>query len=125
MAFPVPPPPVSPRRPGQHDAALACGVAAAVLSVVMIAACSVLGTYASYASTHNVPNPWWATFGKSFCYRPEHGPPSPVFFVVRPEVVARQYVADYIGLAGTFPCAADLGSIADPDQYAEFEDNDD
>jgi hypothetical protein len=35
-------------------------------------------------------------------------------------VVARQYVADYISVAGTFPCAADLASIADPNQFANF-----
>jgi hypothetical protein len=84
-----------------------------------------LATYAGYRSTHDLPNPWWATFSKAFRYTPEQGPPSPVFFDTRPEAAVEAYVADYLRVAGTFPCAADLHSIADSDQFAYFTANDD
>ena len=33
-----------------------------------------LATYAGYRSTHDLPDPWWATFSKAFRYTPEQGP---------------------------------------------------
>lgn len=50
-------------------------------------------------------------------YTPPQGPTSPILLDSRPDEILRQYLTDYIRLAGTYPCARNPTSyeeIADP-----------
>jgi hypothetical protein len=49
----------------------------------------------------------------SITYTPETGPSNPTLLDSRPERIVERYLADYIGLAGTFPCLQDLSSPYD------------
>lgn len=47
---------------------------------------------------------------QSVTYTPPQGPTSPILLDSRPEAIVRQYLTDYIRLAGTYPCAQDPAS---------------
>jgi hypothetical protein len=55
--------------------------------------------------TQGIPDQLFRT---SLTYTPQQGPPNPALLDSRPERVALRYVADYLKLAGTFPCVQDL-----------------
>ncbi len=74
-----------------------------------------------YEMAHDIPNPWWGIFS----YVPEQGPPSPVLLDTRPETVVEQYIADYVRVAGTYPCVASLTAVSDPGDFASYEINTD
>ncbi len=57
-----------------------------------------------------VPDPFFQT---SVTYTPAQGPASPVLLDSRPELVAQRYLADYLQLAHTYPCVADLTAYDD------------
>jgi hypothetical protein len=96
-----------------------------VLGVVVFDAICLLlfglfGVYGRYETTHDIPNPFWATFNRTFTYTPEQGPPSRDLFATRPDIVVRQYLADYLRLAGTYPCVQNLdGYNVDYDPFLD------
>jgi hypothetical protein len=55
--------------------------------------------------TQGIPDQLFRT---SITYSPQQGPPNPVLLDSRPEHIALRYVADYLRLAGTYPCFQDL-----------------
>lgn len=86
----------------------------AVLLVLLVGVALV--PHAAYETTHDLPNPFWGLFNRSFSYTPDQGPPAAGLVDTRPDLLVRQYLADYIRVAGTYPCAQD------PSTYDEFED---
>lgn len=109
---PWPPPTISPRRVHRRRRAIA--VAIGVTAVLLVGV--PLGVYGHYETTHDIPNPFWGTFTREFTYTPEQGPPGGGLIVSRPDVIVGRYLADYIRVAGTYPCAQD------PNRYVEDED---
>lgn len=63
--------------------------------------------------TQGIPD---VLFRTSVTYAPEQGPPNPALLDSRPERIVERYLADYISLAGTYPC------VQDPSQYDEQQD---
>ncbi len=51
----------------------------------------------------------------SVTYTPAQGPPSPTLLDSRPDYIVERYLADYIRLAGTYPCVQDLSQYAKSD----------
>ncbi len=80
------------------------GVVAAVLVSCLVAVLLVP------VRTRGIPD---AFFRTSITYTPEQGPPNPALLDSRPEQIVQRYLADYIGLAGTYPCLQDLSSVYD------------
>lgn len=78
-----------------------------VVASCLVAAGALLVPHARYELAHDVPNPYWGLFSKSFSYTPGQGPPSPLLLDTRPDDLTRRYIADYIQAAGTYPCAQD------------------
>lgn len=75
-----------------------------------------LALYGAHETTHDLPNPFWGLFNRSFTYTPEQGPPAAGLVDTRPDVIVQQYLTDYLRVAGTYPCAQD------PSTYDDFED---
>jgi hypothetical protein len=81
----------------------------AVVSILLISC--LLATLLLYviplvtALAQGVPDPEFRT---SVTYTPQQGPPSPVLLDSRPERIVQRYLADYVSLAGTYPCAQDV-----------------
>jgi hypothetical protein len=69
----------------------------------------------AYESNANIPNPIWGNLNGSYSYSVAKGPPSDQLLDVRPDDVVRQYITDYIAIAGTFPCVQDLSQIHEGD----------
>jgi hypothetical protein len=65
--------------------------------VAVLLVCCVLPTLL----IQGIPDP---LFLPSITYTPQQGPPNPALLASRPERLVQRYVADYIGLAGTYPC---------------------
>ena len=82
-------------------------MAAAVMALLLV------GVYGHYETTHDIPNPFWGTFTQQFTYTPEQGPPGGGLLVSRPDAIVGRYLADYIRVAGTYPCADDLDDYQD------------
>jgi hypothetical protein len=94
------------------------GAAAAVLLLLVgVLAALLFNPQAIYERTHDIPNPSWGLFNGTFTYTPEQGPPSPELLRTRPDVIVGQYLADYISVAGTYPCAQDLSHYVDLDLH--------
>jgi hypothetical protein len=78
--------------------------------VAVLLVCCVLPT----VLIQGIPNP---LFRPSITYTPQQGPPNPALLDSRPERLVLGYVADYLSLAGTYPCVQDLSrydAIGDP-----------
>jgi hypothetical protein len=52
---------------------------------------------------------------RSITYTPDHGPSNSLLLTSRPERILQQYLDDYVHLAGTYPCQADLSRLYDED----------
>jgi hypothetical protein len=78
---------------------------AALLIGAVVVGCGA-GSTLFAARYHEVPNVFTLP---SITYTPEHGPANELLLASRPEQVFQRYVEDYIHLAGTYPCLADLG----------------
>ncbi len=92
------------------------GVGVAGLVSVLVAV-SVLGVHVGYELTHDLPNPYWGIFNRGYSYTPEQGPPSPVLLDTRPDVIALQFLHDYLAVAGTYPCVEHLAGYNEDEGY--------
>lgn len=81
----------------------------AVLASLVVISCLLVSLL-----TQGLPNAFLDT---SVTYAPQQGPPNPALLDSRPETIVQRYLADYISLAGTYPCLQDLSS-----QYDELDD---
>jgi hypothetical protein len=61
-----------------------------------------------YFQDKDLPNPFWGIYDPAYSYQPQDGPPGKELMDVRPETIWRQYIQDYIQVAGTYPCADSL-----------------
>lgn len=100
---------VGTRPTGRSHRRLALAVFGPILGLIAVALVLLFNPHALYERTHDIPNPYWGVFNGTFTYTPEQGPPSPALLDSRPEATALAYIHDYITVAGTYPCAQDLG----------------
>lgn len=84
---------------------------ALVLLLGVLAGSGVLVAHGRYEVSHDIPNPFWATFNETYSYTPGGTSPNLTLFDVAPDTVVHQYLEDYIAVAGTYPC------VSDPTQY--------
>jgi hypothetical protein len=79
---------------------------------------SLLIPYAQYERTHDIPNPVWGAFTKSYTYTPATADKlNPILLKTRPDLVVLEAIHDYVQLSGAYPCAPYLTSyttISDP-----------
>ncbi len=92
-------------------------VAGAVVVVSVLVAVSVLVVHAGYEMTHDLPNPYWGIFNRGYSYTPEQGPPNAVLLDTRPDVIAMQFLHDYLAVAGTYPCVEQLAGYNEDEGY--------
>jgi hypothetical protein len=104
---------IPPRRVNRRRRAIVVAIGVTVIILL----CGLLGVYGHYETTHDIPNPFWSVFNRTFTYTPEQGPPAGLFRS-RPDEITRQYLTDYIRVAGTYPCVHDLDRY-DLDYYNE------
>lgn len=79
-----------------------------VRRIAVLLAVVVLVGYVRYELSHDLPNPYWGMLWPMYSYTPEQGPPSASLLETRPDEIVAQFLADYIHVAGTFPCIASL-----------------
>jgi hypothetical protein len=73
--------------------------------LVSLLACSCIFVFHGiYETTHDLPNPYWGILNTTYTYDVAKGPPGKGLVAKQPEDTVRQYITDYISIAGTFPC---------------------
>jgi hypothetical protein len=98
-----------PSTPPGDATGLGCARLVLLAAVALLLICCVLPA----VLTQGLPDPLFRT---SITYTPQQGPTNPLLLDSRPERIVLRYVADYLSVAGTYPCAQDLS------QYAELDD---
>lgn len=112
----APPPVIYQRQRRNRWFAITGVILASMLACALWA--SLLTTYAQYERMHDIPNPIWGVFTRSYTYTPATAAAlNPALLKTRPDLIFLRYAHDYIQLAGTYPCAPDLSTytpVSDP-----------
>lgn len=88
-----------------------------VLLVGLVVGLPALIAHGQYDLTHDIPNPFWALFNPQYAYTPSVAPPNRALYATPPDEVVQQFIADYITVAGTYPC------VVNPAQF-DFDNTD-
>jgi hypothetical protein len=107
--------PTDPPRQRRHRRLVWIAVVGVVLAGVV--ACLLYGvvqdSYLNYERTHDIPNPQWGIYTRSYTYTPATADKlSPLLLKTRPDQIVLQDIHDYIQLAGTYPCVTDLADYS-------------
>jgi hypothetical protein len=104
----------NPRRQRRNRWLTMTGTILASLVVAMLYWTALI-YYANDERTHDLPNPIWGVFTRSYTYTPATAAAlNPALLKTRPDLIFLCYAHDYIQLAGTYPCQIDVPGYAGP-----------